>query len=59
MNEQINQDIAQPGAWRFLFDIENTLLYETYVVGVALVIAIFAIQLPGDKRQVGGAAPSE
>jgi len=39
MNEQINQDIAHRGGWRSHLNIENTLLFGTYVVVVVLVIA--------------------
>jgi len=44
---------------RFLFDIEAALLMQTYVVGVALVIGTFAIQLNRGKRQLSGPAPGE
>jgi hypothetical protein len=44
---------------RFLFDIEGALLLQTYAVGVALVIATFAIQLSRGKRQLGRPAPGE
>jgi hypothetical protein len=44
---------------RFVFDIEGALLIQTYVVGVALVVATFAIQLSRGKRQISGPAPGE
>lgn len=44
---------------RFAFDIEGALLIQTYVVGVALVIGTFAIQLGRGKRLLSGAAPGE